>query len=332
MGGTEAGAAFIERDTRLGWRAKANYQYRYRIEDANHKGQMITYSSVAGGFRLFGNAKSTGPKLLVIGDSFTQATSVSTADTYQALLGKALDVRVYSYGASGFGTLQELMVLEDVIEQIDPDIVLLQFCTNDFINNSFRLESKSTLNNNRMVRPYLTAGGTVYYGNPTQNPTLTALMERSQLVQLLVRRLFAHRGESIEYVIGRDPGNQDFQASVSATRVLLQRFRGVVGKKRTMFIFLADGAPTRVRTLPPEYQAYSAVAEKAVMGILASLPITIIGGIPEAVAEADARGLAVTGADGAHWNEIGHRTVASALSERLRPYLKDRRSPHVSVR
>ena len=105
------------------------------------------------------------------------------------------------------------------------------------------------------------------------------------------------------------------------TRVLLARFSDVVGRKRKMFIFLADGGRTRIRTLPPEFQAYSGAGEKALLGILVSLPITFIGRIPEAVAEAEASGLSVTAADGAHWSELGHRTVASALAERLRVQL-----------
>jgi hypothetical protein len=123
-------------------------------------------------------------------------------------------------------------------------------------------------------------------------------------------------------VIGRDPGNRDFQESVRVTRILLSRFSEVVGRRRKMFLFLADGGRTRFRTVP-ELQAYSGVGEKALLGILASLPITFIDGIPEAVADAEASGLSVTAADGAHWSELGHQTVASTLAKRLRIQLAE---------
>jgi lysophospholipase L1-like esterase len=311
---------FIERDTLLGWRAKANYQVRYPVKNADGEVKMVPYSSVTGGFRLYGNTESRRLKVLVIGDSFTQATNVATEETYPALLAKALDAEVFSYGALGFGTLQELMVLQHVIKVVDPDVVLLQFCTNDFINNSFTLESNSILNTNRATRPYLTSGGAVFYKNPAQSSNATSWIAKSQLMALLATRLHVPRTESIETVIGRDPRNRDFQESVRVTRILLARFSDVVGSERKMFIFLADGGRTRFRTLPG-VQAYSRVGEKALLGILASLPITFIGGIPEAVAEAEASGLSVTAADGAHWSELGHRTVASALAERLRVQL-----------
>jgi hypothetical protein len=138
---------------------------------------------------------------------------------------------------------------------------------------------------------------------------------------LLATHLQTSRDESIEALIGRDPGTIGFQESIGVTRMLLARFRDVVGSRRTMFLFLADGGRTTIRTLPVEYRAFSEVGERTVVDILASLPITFLGGIPDAIADAEASGLPLTAADGAHWNELGHRTVASALAQQLRSQL-----------
>ena len=59
------------------------------------------------------------------------------------------------------GTLQEVMIVERHIREIMPDILILQVCQNDFINNSFELESKSYFNNNNLLRPYLGSDGTI---------------------------------------------------------------------------------------------------------------------------------------------------------------------------
>ncbi len=93
------------------------------------------------------------------------------------------------------------MVLEHVIKVIDPDVVLLQFCTDDFINNSFTLELNSTINNNRAVRPYLSSGGAIFYKNPAESSKGTTRMANSQLMALLATRLHFPRTESIETVI-----------------------------------------------------------------------------------------------------------------------------------
>src|SRR5918999_671475 len=81
---------FIERDGRLGWKATADYQVRYRVRSGAGAEQTVTYSSVRKGFRVFGDVNSTRPKLLIIGDSFTQAVNMPTDKTYPALLSKAL--------------------------------------------------------------------------------------------------------------------------------------------------------------------------------------------------------------------------------------------------
>ena len=59
-----------------------------------------------------------------------------------------------SDGRCGYGSLQEFMILGRYLDEISPDIVLWQFCSNDFINNYHELESVSFSNNNQMTRPY----------------------------------------------------------------------------------------------------------------------------------------------------------------------------------
>ena len=55
----------------------------------------------------------------------------------------ARDIRpeVISFGVNGYGTAQELLVLQDKVWQYDPDVVVLAFFTgNDIWNNSRRLD------------------------------------------------------------------------------------------------------------------------------------------------------------------------------------------------
>jgi lysophospholipase L1-like esterase len=307
---------FIERDDRLGWKATANYQVRYRVRSGDGAEQTVTYSSVENGFRVWGEVNTTRPKVLFIGDSFTQAVNIPTDKTYAALLSKALQVEVFSYGGGAFGTLQELMVLEDVIDRINPDVVVLQFCSNDFINNSFELESKSTINNLRWVRPYLSPSGEIVYRNPVfTSAFLSDLWQTSRLFNSLARRLYLPLGESVEGVIARNPGDREFRESVAVTRTLLDRFKHKVGNGRKLLVFTADGARTRMVTLPEEYQAYAGVAEQALVRILNTLQIPFIAGVPDALVDREAKGAVVKDSDGAHWNELGHKLVAEELQK-----------------
>ena len=68
---------------------------------------------------------------------------------------RRLNVEVFAYGGSGYGTLQESLVVDHYLPIVRPDLVLLQVSYNDFINNSFELERASYYNNNFLLRPYL---------------------------------------------------------------------------------------------------------------------------------------------------------------------------------
>ena len=103
---------------------------------------------------MFGKLSSAKPRVFVIGDSFTQATAASDQQTYYAVLQRLLDVEVFAYGGGGYGSLQEFMILDRYLDLIKPSLILWQFCTNDFINNSPELETGSVINNNGIVRPY----------------------------------------------------------------------------------------------------------------------------------------------------------------------------------
>ena len=77
---------------------------------------------------------------------------VSTLLDY--LLKNNSNIEIFAYGAGGYGSLQEYMILDKYIDEIDPDIILWQFCDNDFINNDHELESRSILNGALDPRPY----------------------------------------------------------------------------------------------------------------------------------------------------------------------------------
>ena len=61
------------------------------------------------------------------------------------LFKKELGIEVFAYGAGGYGTLQEYLILDEVIDEIQPTTMFWQFCNNDFTDNDHALEVASTL-------------------------------------------------------------------------------------------------------------------------------------------------------------------------------------------
>ena len=89
-------------------------------------------------------------RIAVLGDSYAEARQVEREQAFWALLPAELaacgfqpgkQVEVLNFGVSGYGTAQELLVLQTMAIRYSPDLVLLQFTNgNDVRNNSFALE------------------------------------------------------------------------------------------------------------------------------------------------------------------------------------------------
>jgi len=95
-------------------------------------------------------------RVLVIGDSYTHGHEVSTGHAYYDVLEKLLGegYAVFAAGVGGYGSVQEFMMLEEIYNQVRPNMVIWQLCGNDISNNRYKLDSSSFLNNQRR-RPYL---------------------------------------------------------------------------------------------------------------------------------------------------------------------------------
>ena len=61
-------------------------------------------------------------------------------------------------GTGGYGTVQQYLLLEKYFEIIKPSIILHQFCTNDFFDNSIEISRLSTSHNQYYRRPYYING------------------------------------------------------------------------------------------------------------------------------------------------------------------------------
>lgn len=293
-------------DEKYGWKAAGNFLFDGKKVDAAGKSYTAHISTATNGFRQFGDPGSNRLKLFFIGDSFTHALEVSDGKTYYSLLGHSLPkTEIFAYGCGGWGTLQELMLIEETIDIIKPDLIILQFCANDFIGNDFGLESESYVANNGMRRPYLMEDGRIEYKNPGHFERLFSddLMETSKLlyyVNYKVNKVLAAYGEkrTVEKAIKTQgvthPG---FRRAVDITRALFSRMKKRAGEV-PVYAFSVD------REQPYYGEFVTAAAEAR---------IRIITGVPERLSEYADRGLVVHSEDRAHLNELGHRCVADSL-------------------
>lgn len=166
-GGTYTFLPFTAYDPELGWKTIPDYGTYFFYTDENGKYVTSHYTTKKYGFRKFGDTASNRKKVLIVGDSFTNAINIDDSKTYYAQLGDAYEVFVY--GVSGYGTYQEYLILKKYMETIQPDVVVVQFCGNDVSDDHLPLEKLSLYNNQLQIRPYVSPAGKAYMAIPARN-------------------------------------------------------------------------------------------------------------------------------------------------------------------
>jgi hypothetical protein len=118
---------------------RANSEFWHTSVDGHWK--FTTNSKGLRDSREFSYEKPTGTlRVLALGDSHTQGYEVRQEATYAAVLERYLDrhgmqAEVLNTGVSGFSTAEELAYLENEGYRYQPNVVVLGFFANDFLDN-----------------------------------------------------------------------------------------------------------------------------------------------------------------------------------------------------
>jgi hypothetical protein len=286
--------------TELGWRTAEYVRLGYRHPAFG----LVQVSTGPHGFRRFGDTTSREPRILFIGDSYTEAFQVSDGEAYYDRIAELVaSVQIFAYGTGGYGTLQEYMVLDRRFDAIDPDLVVWQFSANDLLNNDHYLESRSPLSS-RMTRPYYENGRVAYRFDGS------GLLSRySRLVLFVDARVAMLKGQGfqpVDLMRERTHEPEALQRSIRTTDAILHL------------------VSTRVAQIP--VLAFAAEGDRFADSVFAELARKqgwrYVAGIPDSVAAAKASGLTVDGLprDG-HWNSRGHAIAGRVLAREIGPML-----------
>lgn len=287
----------------LGWQTKP-----HQSVSGYHRGYgEVRYSTSEHGFRVYGDPTRIGYRVFVLGDSSTEASQVSDGETYYEVMASLCpELEVFAYGAGGYGSLQEYLVLDAFIDDINPELILWQFDGNDLVNNSLAWESVSRGNNNLMTRPYL-VDGSIRLAYPVQHGygLATHMLQRSHLTRLL--RITGQR-----FAVGEEPdigpGDPVFEDAVATTSRIMEMVRRRAGDRpiAAFCIYPGPGNEHGVR--------YRQICRKA--------GIHFLDEVMDPVLAAKADGEIVTGVEegtevDAHLNALGHNLLGSTLLRAL---------------
>ncbi len=293
-------------DSKLGWIPKSDYTVSGHFQDSKGNRYLTTYSTSKYGFRTWGDVKTTQPKVLFIGDSYTQAIEVGNDSCFYNRLKDSMNIEVFAFGASGYGQYQESMIIDKVIDEIQPDLIVLQTCDNDFLDNNVALEKTSNYKVNRR-RPYLDVNGVEYYSQAQSKMIL--FLENSHFIRLLIRKLQYGIMNKVtipaEKRIAEDAENfNEYQASLIATdhavKAIVKAAKGV-----KIVSFTAS-------SFNPQMKDMNKILENNNIPYTNQTSLSI---------DSVKQNQIVTSSDQYHWVDAGHRIIATELTPLIKAHL-----------
>jgi len=291
--------------TKYGWTVPANTVQFWTIQDTSGQFREVTNRYFQHGFRRWGNTNTHKRKLLVIGDSYTQASQVSNGEEWYSYLENRLsNIELFVYGGGGYGSLQEYMVLDDYIDSINPDLILWQFCSNDYRNNLYEWELSRYPHSSLAFRPFLEEDKIVYrlalpFAKLRQYSFIADRLLKEY--DLLMQRLIYHgKGQAVaayrRWRAEHDVASQNLFMEKGYS-VTLEIMKKVKNRAKEIPIYL--------------FNACSNVSEYEYKMCLET-GIICISGIAEYVNEKQ-EGHEVTIPNDGHWNKLGNQLVGERL-------------------
>ncbi|GLI92300.1 SGNH/GDSL hydrolase family protein [Methylocystis echinoides] len=313
-----------EADPKLGWRLKKNVTYRREKTTFAGRKYDVTLATDEYGTRTFGARRTAPIRILVLGDSFTGEPYASNDQMWYAALVRRLaeltgrpldDFYVVAAASGGYGTLQTLLLSQEVKQFYTPTLLIHQFCDNDFSNNSFAQEQKSVVLNQWMQRPYLaTDRETIVWHEGTLARLYRAMLYRSALFGVFDRALqvslSSHYGG---YLMIKEKDKDAYLREVRAATydpeaIDLTRF--LLAKLRRTF----ENVPAAMFDCPIEPTSVNSIWVDAAR----TAGFTPITAPSDDLLTAKARGeLDLFATDGAHLSDTGNEVMGRVLAQEI---------------
>ena len=302
---------YVER-TKYGWTVPANTANFRTIEDTSGQFRQVTNRYFQDGFKRWGNTNTHKSKWLVLGDSYTQAYLVSNGEEWYAYLENQLrNIELFVYGGGGYGSLQEYMVLDDHIDSINPDLILWQFCSNDYRNNFYEWELSRYPHSSFAFRPFLEGDKIVYR---LALPFLK-LRQYSFIADRLLKEYDLFKKHLLEG--GKGQVAADYRRRRADSDVVNQNL--YMEKAYYVTLEIMKKVKERAKEVPIYlFNACGTLTEHE-LKICSATGIVCLPGISEYLSEKEREGREVTVPNDNHWNKLGNQVAG----ERLVRFFKD---------
>lgn len=298
------------RAQKYGWDIPANTMRQRIVEDSPANLRRIMARHYDNGFKRWGNPATKKTKVFILGDSFTEMDVVSNGEEWYSYLQERFPgSEFFVYGARGFGSLQEFMVLSDYIGKIRPDIIILQFCYNDFYDNLHVLDVTSYPFNVQGIRPYLEGGKTIY----RMTVPFSWLREHSFTADLI---LYFY-DKALKKITARNFADVSKRRSIQLARAV-KKDKKLAGLNMEAFnvtekIMLM--IKEKAGNVPVYFLDVSGPDDPRGRSLCQTAGFIYIPGIREYLARKEKEGNRIALAHDKHWNALGNKLAGEMLAE-----------------
>jgi len=300
---------YSQEDELLGWKIQANFSQDFDYLDYAGEHYKVSIRYDENSFKAFGDINSSRPKILFIGDSYTASVEVSNEKSYFNLLKDSLNAEIFAIGAGGYGSLQEYLVLDQWVDIIQPDLVVLQVCNNDFVDNYPQLERLSGYKVGER-RPYLDFHGEIFYERPvtfwedTQKKSYLAKWLDTNWEGVKEKMGFEKEPLAELHITEQKLAYPPFSHSVKITSDIIQKIKERLPNDTQLLAFSSDAFEPQRETFKQIFAEHE-------------IPFTDDPALY-------CRNMSWNGKnpfskDGYHWNEYGHSLIAWGL----RPHIAE---------
>ncbi|MBI4553788.1 MAG: SGNH/GDSL hydrolase family protein [Candidatus Latescibacteria bacterium] len=282
-------------------------------------------------------------RILVLGDSFVEATQMPLEKTFHKLLEQRLNdqsrdgsrYEVLNFGRQGQGTAQEYLELKHQGLGLHPDLVLLCFCTsNDVVNNS------RTLNGIPWMPYFAVQHDTLSLISFHSPPTYRTILRSSKFLYLLYKGITVEAGSlsgflgagqnsmsvdgvPLDFYVYRNEESPEWTAAWEVTKRLVGAIHRDLADRDIPFMVFTTSSVLEVEGIDAARRTYPVMnerdwdLEKPTKRLAAicqeyGIPFLPTFELFRQYTARTGRSLYVR-----HWNEEGHRMVADLLYETL---------------
>ena len=301
-------------DPVIGWKPIENkIQKKQPRKTFKGESYSVDYQTNELGFR-HGNFSSKDSeekkRIFVVGDSTTGSPFTSDDKAWFSHLEEQLPYEVFVYAAGGYSTIQEWLVFKKFADQVNPDVLLIQYCTNDVDNDFYDVAMKHIVKSQVLRKPYYIDNRFVK-SNKLNHKIYRFLFNKSYLFQRIDKVLTGIKYSKNNSYFSEKPTKGEIEDSINNWKYIYSLFvKDAQSRGIEVWTFSCGSSLDKDKVVRRKVKEWENLSRE--------LKVLTFPSPIDKVVKAGAEGLDVFASDGYHLNELGNKILADELIKQLK--------------